>query len=152
MAWNYQREEQQFEVVPIGKHRIRIKDAEKAVSQNGRDMIVLQFEVSGMTNILYHYIVFLDDRPEITNRNLTNFFDGFKDIRDGDFNMKHWIGKVGACEVKHDEQGYAKVRYFIKASKQDDLPPWKEAGKDGGGAEHKDVPEGFVPFDDDTPF
>lgn len=129
--WQYSREEQTFEPIPEGEHRIRIKSAEKAVSKNGSDMIALQFEVSGYNSLLYHYIVFLEDRPEITNRNLTQFYDSFKDIPDGDFNMSNWIGKVGACVVKHDEyngQKNAKVRYFLKAEKQVDLPPWKEPG------------------------
>lgn len=131
MAWDYKREEQQFEIIPEGRHRIRIKSAERAQSKSGNDMLALQFDVSGYNSILYHYIVFLKDRPEITNRNLTQFFDSFKDIPEGDFNTAHWIGKVGACEVKHEEYNgtmSAKVRYFIKADKQTDLPPWKVAG------------------------
>lgn len=132
MSWEYQREEQTFELIPEGEHRIRIKSADKAVSNSGNDMIALQFEVSGYTSLLYHYIVFLEDRPEITNRMLTQFFDSFKDIADGDLNMANWIGKVGACMVKHDEyngQKNAKVRYFIKAEKQGTLPPWQEPGQ-----------------------
>ena len=129
MAWEYQREEQSFEVLPEGKYRIRIKSAEKAVSKSGNDMLALQFDVSDHSQILYHYITFMKDRPEITNRMLTQFFDSFKDIKDGDFNMTNWIGKVGACNVKHEEYNgnpSAKISYFIKADKQDDLPPWKE--------------------------
>lgn len=126
--WEYKREEQQFEQVPVGKHRIRILSADKAISQNGNDMLALQFEVSGMNNILYHYIVFLNDRPEITNRMLTQFFDSFKDINEGDFNMSNWIGKVGACKVNVDKNDPDRTRlsWFIPADKQDDLPPWKE--------------------------
>lgn len=133
--WQYKREEQTFEPIPEGAHRIRIKSADKAVSMNGNDMIAFQFEVSGYNSLLYHYIVFLDDKPEITNRNLTQFFDSFKDIPDGDFNMANWIGKVGACVVKHDDyngQKSAKVRYFLKADKQGELAPWKEPNSDGG--------------------
>ncbi len=129
MAWDYKREERQFEIVPEGQHRIRIKSADKAISKNGNDMLTFQFEVSGYPSLIYHYIVFLDDRPEITNRMLTQFFDAFKDIPEGDFNMTNWIGKVGACQVRHDEYNgntSAKVHYFIKADKQGDLPPWKE--------------------------
>lgn len=136
--WDYKREEQTFEPIPEGEHRIRIKSADKAISNSGNDMIALQFEVSGYNSLLYHYIVFLDDRPEITNRMLTQFFDSFKDIEDGDFDMRNWIGKVGACVVKHDEYNgnkTAKVRYFIRANKQDGLAPWKEPGsRDGFGA------------------
>lgn len=152
MAWEFKREESQFQVLPVGKYRIRIKSADKAVSKNGNDMLALQFEVSGSNTILYHYIVFMNDRPEITNRMLTQFFDSFKDIEDGDFDMSHWIGKVGACQVKHEEYNgntNAKLHYFIKADKQDDLPPWKEPDNSGAGG---DAPE-YVPVDDaDLPF
>lgn len=128
MAWQYTREEQQFPQIPEGRYRIRVKSAEKAVSKKGNDMLVLQFEVSGQTQILYHYISFLDDRPEITNRMLTAFFDSFSAIEEGNFNMQTWIGKAGACMVKHDEDGRAKISYFIKADKQGDLPAWRDAG------------------------
>lgn len=130
MAWEFKREERQFEVLPEGNYRIRIKEADKAVSKNGNDMLVLQFEVSGSTKILYHYIVFMYDRPEITNRMLTQFFDSFKDIPEGDFNMANWIGKVGACHIKHEtynDNVRERLSYFIKAEKQSDLPPWQEA-------------------------
>lgn len=151
MEWNFQREEQQFEVVPEGKHRIRVRSAEKVVSRSGNDMLALQFDVSGSSQVLYHYIVFLPDKPQITNRNLTQFFDSFKDIPLGDFVLSHWVGKVGACEVKHEEYNgnpTARIKYFIAADKQSDLPPWRDAnGRD---------PEGFVQVDtltdDNLPF
>jgi len=130
MAWNYQREEKGFKTnVPEGKHRIRVKSADKAKSKNDNDMLVLQFEISGYKSTLYHYITFMDDKPQTTNRMLTDFFDSFKDIPDGEFDMSKWIGKVGACVVKHEEyQGNvnAKLSWFIPADKQGDLPPWKE--------------------------
>lgn len=131
MAWNYQRDESagEFKPIPEGLHRIRIKSAEKAVSKMGKDMLTLQFEVSGYNSKLFHYIVFLPDRPEITNRNLTQFFDAFPGIADGDFNTNNWVGKVGACRINHEEYNgrqNAKVKYFLKADKQGTLPPWKE--------------------------
>lgn len=143
MDWTYKREERQFDVIPEGAHRIRIASAEKVKSQNGRDMIAFQFDVSGSTQTLYHYIVFLPDRPEITNRQLTQFFDSFKDIPDGDFNTQNWVGKVGACMVKHEEyngQTKARVQYFISGKRQDELPAWQE-GRAVTGA------NGFVPVD-----
>ena len=153
MAWSFKREESQFKVLPEGQYRIRVKSADKAISSNGNDMLALQFEVSGSNTILYHYIVFLDDRPEITNRMLTSFFDSFKDIEEGDFNMQNWIGKVGACKVKHDEYNgntTAKISYFIRKDKQGDLPPWQEPEKSGSGSGDA----GFeTPSDaDDLPF
>ena len=146
MAWKYTREESTgFEVLPEGQYRIRIKSADKAVSKSGNDMLALQFDVSGSNAVLYHYIVFMSDRPEITNRMLTQFFDSFKGIPEGDFNMKNWIGQVGACKVKHEDYNgnpQAKIHYFIHKDKQGDLPAWIEPKKNtddtpasaGGGA------------------
>lgn len=147
MAWNYQREETSFEPLPEGKYRIRIKGVEKAVSQNGNDMLVFQFDVSGSNKTLFYYLVFMNDRPEITNGKLTQFFDSFKDIKDGDFEILNWIGKVGACMIKHEVYNGEKrerISYFIKADKQDSLPPWQE-GPSGGEA-------GFTPTGYDVPF
>ena len=130
-AWQYKREEKTFEQIPEGNYRVRIKQADKAMSKKGNDMLTLQLEVSGSKQILYHYITFMDDKPEITNRVLTQFFDAFPGISEGDFNMKNWIGKVGACKVKHEEYNgnmQAKVHYFISADRQKDLPPWKDNG------------------------
>lgn len=149
MAWEFKREETQFAVLPEGQYRIRIKSAEKAQSKSGNDMLALQFDVSGSNTILYHYIVFMQDRPEITNRMLTQFFDSFKDIAEGDLNTDNWIGKVGACKVKHDEYNgnkTAKVSYFIKADKQGDLPPWKEPSAN---SEATTTDSGFVSAVDD---
>lgn len=124
MEWNYQREESTFEEIPVGEHRVRIADAEKAISKNGNDMLVLTLDVSGYKSRLWHYVVFMPDHPEITNRNLTSIFDSFG-IADGDFNLANWKGKVGACMTKQDEFG-AKVRYFLSKKKQEKLPPWQE--------------------------
>lgn len=153
MAWQYKREEQQFEQVPVGKHRIRIKSAEKAVSRtSGNDMLALQFEVSGMPNILYHYISFLDDRPEVTNRMLTAFFDAFPGIAEGDFNMRNWIGQVGACMVAVDKNDPDRTRlsYFIRADKQGDLPPWRDSQGRQVAVDAKGFEE--VQDDDENPF
>lgn len=149
MAWTYQRQEQQFEAIPEGPHRIRIKSAEKTTSQNGKDMIALQFDVSGYPSTLYHYIVFLEDRPEITNRNLTQFFDSFGGISEGSFDLSTWAGKTGACYVKHEDYNgktSAKVKYFISKEKQDSLPPWKGETTNNGGF------LSFEPGDDEIPF
>ena len=129
MAWDFKREENKFKPLAEGVYRVRIKSADKAISKSGNDMLTLQFEVSGSRAILYHYIVFMNDKPEITNRMLTQFFDSFKDIEEGDFNMQNWIGKVGAVKVKHEEYNgnmNAKISYFIHKDKQAGLPAWIE--------------------------
>lgn len=149
MAWEYKREEAQFKQLPEGDYRIRIRSAEKAISKKGNDMLALQFDVSGSSQILYHYIVFMDDRPEITNRLLTQFFDSFDSIPEGDFDMRKWIGKAGACKVRHDEDGRAKIHYFLSGKRAEALPPWRDAS---GAAVDKDgfmtPPAGDTPFED----
>ncbi len=155
MAWQFKREERQFPQIPEGRYRIRVKEADKAISKNGNDMLVLQFEVSGQSQVLYHYIVFLDDRPEITNRMLTQFFDSFAGIPEGDFNMRNWIGKVGACMVKHEDYNgspRAKISYFISADRAQDIEPWREppaSGQMAGvRAQAKVDDDGFMKVDD----
>lgn len=153
MDWSFQREESSVGgLIPVGEHRIRIKSVEKKVSSAGNDMLSFQFDVSGYPSYLFHNIVFLKDRPEITNRNLTQFFDSFKDIAEGNFNIQSWVGKVGACKVKHEEyngEQQAKVRYFIKADKQDSLPAWQEPQRKSDAAVQQNLQTSFTPANDD---
>lgn len=155
MAWEYKREEsKKFDLLPVGDYRIRIESAEKAVSKNGNDMLTFKFEVSGHNNKIFHNITFLKDNVSFTNQKLTEFFDSFKDIPEGEFDTSKWIGKVGACRVKHEEYNgnvNAKVNYFIRADKQDKLPAWVEPENATKGqipgiesGEFMNVPEGVA--------
>lgn len=157
MSWSFKREESSgFTTnIPEGKHRIRIKSADKAISSKGNDMLVLQFEVSGYNSTIYHYITFMNDKPEITNRMLTQFFDSFKDIPEGEFDMGKWIGKVGACTVKHEEYNgntNAKIGYFINANKQADLPAWKEPDNGSANTDSNGFLKPNPDFDSEMPF
>ena len=151
MDWNFQREESNVGgVIPAGKYRVRIKNVEKKVSKNGNDMLSFQFDVSGQPQYLFYNLVFLKDRPEITNRNLTQLFDSFKDIKAGDFTLANWVGKVGACTIKHEEwngEEQARVGYFISAEKQGDIPAWQEPKRKSDGTAQSG-PTNFVPVDD----
>lgn len=128
MAWQFRREEPEFTELEPGKYRLMIVDAEMAVSKSGNDMLVLKFKVSGTERNLWNYITFLDDRPEITNRMLTQFFDSFG-IEDGNFDLKSYVGKVGGAQVKHevgtDGVERAKISYFLSKKQQESLSPWK---------------------------
>ena len=124
MAWQFKREEAEFEEIPEGRYRVMIVGAEMAVSKSGNDMLVIKLLVSGTKRNLWNYITFLDDRPEITNRMLTQLFDSFG-IEDGDFNLNGYIGKLGGCQVKHDADGRAKVQYFLSKKQQESLPAWE---------------------------
>lgn len=158
MAWNYERNESSgYMSLPVGDYRVRIKEAEKTVSSSGNEMLKLTLEVSGTNNLLFHYIVFMPDKPEITNRMLTAFFDSFAGIPDGEFDTAKWKGKIGAVHVKHEDyngEPQAKVHYFINASKQGNLPKWVEPKKkdDNGGGNVKTASNdtSFVAIEEDV--
>lgn len=145
MEWKFERVEQKFEVLPVGKYRLRIKDAEKAVSKNsGNDMLIVTLEVSGSNQTLIHYIPFLADKPEVTNRMLTQFFDSFG--IDGDFNLANWKGKCGGCQTKLEEfdgNERAKISYFLSKKQQEELPAWQDG-------QTKKVE--LTPVEEDLPF
>ena len=142
MAWKFERTENEFQQIPAGDHRVVIESAEKAQSKAGNDMLVIKLRVSGYQSMLWHYIVFMDEHPEITNRKLTELFDSFG-IEDGNFNLASYVGKAGAAHVKIDDQGYSKVGYFLKKDKADKLPPWK------GDLPEKKQSGGFTPVEDE---
>ena len=142
MAWKFERTENEFQQIPAGDHRVVIESADKAKSKAGNDMLVIKLRVSGYQSMLWHYIVFMDEHPEITNRKLTELFDSFG-IEDGNFNLASYVGKAGAAHVKIDDQGYSKVSYFLKKDKAEKLPPWK------GDLPEKKQPGGFTPVEDE---
>jgi len=147
--WKYEREDA-FDI-PDGMYRCRIEDAEITVSSKGNDMVKITLEVSGKKANLWNYITFMPNNIEMTNRMLTQFFDSFG-IEEGNFNCADWIGKVGACTVKHDEGDLSKVGYFLNRKKQDALPKWVEPSEKTPRAKKSETPEGFEPADDDIPF
>lgn len=139
MNWEFKREEGQGGAKLEEKaYRVRVQSAELTQSKKGNDMIKMTYEVSGTKLLLWDYIVFLPEYQDITNRKLTQLYDSFG-IAEGNFDVGTWTGCVGACKVKHDDQGYAKVHYYIDKNKQGDLEPWQEA--DGG--------TGFTPIESD---
>ena len=165
MGWNFQREESNnngggfVSTIKAGdKLRVRVKSAQKATSKaGGNDMIVLQFDVSGHPDIIYHYITFMPQNPEMTNRLLTQFYDSFKDIPEGELDIQKWVGKVGAVKFKTEEYDGSerpKIHWFIKADKQSDLPAWVEpqrasadgAEKEGGFMSVPDTDDEEIPF------
>ena len=129
--WNFNEnevEEHSFEVVPVGKHRVRVESAEETKSSKGNDMIKLTLQVSGMAAKLFHYIVFMPDNTQLTNTKLAEFWDSFG-IPKGNLSTGSWVGKIGACKVKHEEyngEPSAKVSYFLRKKDQDALPAWQE--------------------------
>ena len=140
-ATHYDPDAGNYELIPQGPHRVRIETVEEAVSRTGYEMLKLTLTVSGYSGKLWYYLVFMEDRPEITNSNLGAVYDSFG-IIPGDLNYRGWVGKVGAARVKHEEyrgELTAKVGRLIAKGRQGDLPPWTEpAGKKSGGAGGQD--------------
>ena len=131
IQWNFdntQYSEQSFQPIPVGEHRVRIEKAEEITASTGKQMIKLEFDVSGHNSKLFHNFVFLTDRPDITNQKLGELFNSF-DIQPGNFNLATWKGKVGAAKVKHttyNNETKAEVNYFINKERQANLPAWQE--------------------------
>ena len=146
--WNYEETKSDFESeqIPNGDYRMIIRGAEKAMSKdtvNPKKMIKLKLGVSGYAKNIFHYIVFLPNNREITNRNLTNFFRSFG-IEGGNFNLDSYLGKEGAGRIETDSNGYEKVKYFLEGTMKDRLPafapPAKKAKVEKPKQEEDDIP------------
>lgn len=146
--WNYEETKSDFESeqIPNGDYRMIIRGAEKAMSKDiikPKKMIKLKLGVSGYAKSIFHYIVFLPDNREVTNRNLTNFFRSFG-IQGGNFNLDSYIGKEGAGRIEIDSNGYEKVKYFLEGTMKDRLPafapPAKKAKVEKPKQEEDDIP------------
>lgn len=129
MNWKFNADEYQennFQVIPIGDYRVRIAEAEEKKSSKGNDMIQLTLEVSGYNSTVRYYLPLMSDNTAITNQKLGEIFNSFG-IANKTMNIKEWVGKVGACRIKHElynDEERAKVGYFIKRDKQETLPPF----------------------------
>ena len=153
--WNFNADDYQetsFAPIPVGDHRVRIRDAEECVSKNGNDMIKITLDVSGHSSTLWYYLVFMPDNPQMVNQKLGQIFNSFG-ITPGDLNVENWKGKVGAASVIHEVyngEKQAKVRYFIGKEKQANLPAWSDpagrASVTGGGAVNVEVSDDELPF------
>ena len=129
MSWNFEKTENTFRPIAPGDYRVRIAEVVKATASTGKEMLKITMQVSGQKSKLFYNLVFLPDRPEITNRNLTDIFMSFHNLAMGDLNIANWVGKVGAVHVENEEYNgniQARVKYFIRRDKQDSLPAWVE--------------------------
>jgi len=118
--WNYTREEANR--LSPGDYRVAIVEVQETTSKSsGNPMIVVTVQPNGSNIKIQNYIV----RNEYFNRNMTQFFDAFPQIEEGDFNFLGWVGCVGAARLKEDENGYLKVAWFLDAKRAEKLPPWQ---------------------------
>lgn len=139
-ANDYDLDAGNYELIPEGPHRVRIETVEEAVSRTGYEMLKFTLAVSGYSGKLWYYLVFMEDRPEITNSSLGAIYDSFG-ITPGDMGWQSWPGRVGAARVKHEEfrgEITAKIGRLIPRARQENLPPWTESGGKKGGAGRED--------------
>lgn len=153
MAWNYnpaEYEEQDFAIIPVGDHRMRIADVVEKTFSSGNDGYEITLDVSGHASKLWHYLVLDKADTKKTNQRIGAFFDSFG-ITDYDMtHYKGWVGKVGAARVRHEEyngEQRAKVAFLLSRSKQDKLPP---AQFNGAASPAANV--GVTITDEDLPF
>lgn len=120
---SYQREETERESTITGKHRVVITEAGEALTGPkskvpGTPMIVVKLRPSGKNFSVTHRIV----KNDYFNRNMTQFFDAFPEITEGDFNFLSWVGAEGAAMFKEGKDGYTELSYFLDPVRAADLP------------------------------
>ncbi len=121
-----------FGIIPVGKYRVRIEQAEEQTSSKGKNMIKLTLAVSGYNTTLWYYLVLDNSTPETiqqTNRRLGSVWDSFG-IQEGNMNEHSWVGHVGGAQVKHskdqNDNDRADVHYFLTRENVDKLPAWQD--------------------------
>lgn len=120
--WNYQREEREDSAKVTGRLRCVITDVEETESKSsGLPMIVVSVRPSGTVFKVKSYIV----KNDHFNRNMTQFFDAFPEIGDGNFDFLTWVGCEGAAMFDLDDRGYMKVKYWIDAVRAESIPPFE---------------------------
>lgn len=116
----YQRDESSYLAKP-GANRCVIVDAREATSKtSGKPMIVVTVTPSSSTAKVKVFFV----QGEFFNKKMTQFFDAFPEIEEGNFDFDSWVGSVGAAFFGVDDRGYLTVKYFLKPDKAKDLPPF----------------------------
>lgn len=131
MAWIFNPNEfeaQDFSIVPVGDHRVRIADVVEKTFNSGNSGYEVTLSVSGHNSKLWHYLVIDPSDSKKTNQRIGTFFESFG-ITDYDTShYRGWVGKVGAVRVRHEEYNgstSAKVAFCLSRKNQEKLPPAK---------------------------
>ena len=129
--WNFdatQYKEQDFSIIPVGDHRVRIEDVIEKKFNSGNEGYEITLSVNGYNSKLWFYLVLDASNIERTNQRIGEFFNSFGITNTAMGTGKQWVGAVGAVRVKHEEYNGtigAKVAYCINKGRQDKLAPWK---------------------------
>jgi hypothetical protein len=117
-----------FSIAPEGEHQVKIVDVDYKTTSTNKDMYVLKCKLVNSPGSVFYNLVFLPDKPEVTNQNLGAIYDSFG-IREGEMDANKWINKIGAVMVEHesysDRKGLEKeraiVKYFLTQERQVEL-------------------------------
>ena len=123
---SYRREENERASAIVGKRRVVITDATEGVTGAGSKVpgtpqIIIKVRPSGCKFSVTCRI----QKNDYFNRKMTEFFDAFPEITEGDFNFLSWVGAEGAAMLKEGNNGYTEVSYFIDPVRAADLPPFE---------------------------
>lgn len=155
--WNFdatQYKEQEFQIIPVGDHRVRIADVVEKTFNSGNEGYEITLEVNGYSSRLWFYLVLNPADPQKTNQRIGEFFNSFGITNPTMGTGKQWIGSAGAVRVKHEEYNGtigAKAAYCINRSRQDKLAPWKNTNNTAPTAAAPAVGND-LPLPDDLPF
>lgn len=133
-TWNFdpsQYTEQDFAIIPVGDHRVRIFDVSERTFNSGNEGYEITLSVNGYNSKLWYYLVLDKSDPKKTNQRIGDFFNSFGITEFSLGSGRQWVGKVGAVRVKHEEYNgsmTAKVAYVINRKKQEKLAPWQNNG------------------------
>ena len=119
-------------LIPVGKYRVRIEDAEETTSKSsGYPMIKLILKVSGYNPKIWYFLTLNKEKSEYVNQKLGELWNSF-DIPVGNLNLESWKGKVGGASIRHEldnnEVMQAKINFFLRRSEVEKLPAWQEKG------------------------
>ena len=116
-----------YKPIEPGKYWVRIEKAEEMISKAGHQMIKLTLEIDGKRERVWSYIVFDMRNKEMVNRKLNEIYESFR-IKKGDLDASHWVGYVGAVQIKqniYEGQPVPHVSHFLNQMQQENLPPWR---------------------------
>ena len=144
-----QYQEQNFALIPVGDHRVRIEDVVERQFKSGNVGFEITLAVNGYNSKLWFYLVLDKNDPKKTTQRIGDFFNSFGIADHSMGSGKQWIGKVGAVRVVHEEYNgntQAKVAYVLNRKNQDKLEPWKNNGGEVAGFTPVNIPQSELPF------
>ena len=116
---NYQREE--VRRLQPGDYRCVIAGAIEKQSKTGKGMIEITVVPNGTDIKVKDFIV----EGAYFNKRMTEIFDAFPTIGEGNKNLLEWVGAMGAAHFIEDDKGYLRVHYYINPAKAEKLAEWQ---------------------------